>query len=115
MMMMRPSVHLAAGLAAGLLTALAIGPARRALAQSPYEPHAERRFGAQSKLVPQKQWEYLILPCIPAVTVSRSGEELEALLSNQGKRGWELVALTPIQEQQGGTCVLATLKREVLN
>jgi hypothetical protein len=103
----------AAGAAAALLVASLIGsPART---QEPERtPSPEPRVRAETRLVPQRQWEYRQLPCMPAgVAVRERGEFLDQL-NDAGRHGWELVGIAELGAP-GRECLLATLKRPVAN
>jgi hypothetical protein len=69
----------------------------------------------ESRLVPQRQWEYSQLPCLPTGDPNAQRREIEDRLNEQGKRGWELVGLLEVDRPPGRGCLLATFKRQVLN
>jgi Domain of unknown function (DUF4177) len=102
-------------LAGALLTVLAaiLGSlAGRSAAQESEGPPRETHVKPQTRLVPQRQWEYLQLPCMGA---GGSEREREDRLNEQGKRGWELVSLLEVEHPPVRGCILATFKRPVLN
>lgn len=68
----------------------------------------------QPRLVPQRQWEYMQLPCM-ASGPGTTEREREERLNEQGKRGWELASLLEVEHPPGRGCLLATFKRQVLN
>jgi hypothetical protein len=109
--------RLTLGLAAVVLVALFAGSTFSTGAQE-----AERNLPSdasvrpEAKLVPHRQWEYKQLPCVPTVPLARDRGELADKLNEDGKRGWELVSLVELQAVTGREwCLLATLKRQVLN
>jgi len=112
----RPS-GLTLGLAATLVVVFATGHLVSSGAQdAERRGPTEGRVRPETKLVPQRQWEYMQLPCMHAAAVTGGrGNELADELNQHGKRGWELVSLLEIQQPPGRDCLLATLKRQALN
>ena len=104
--------------AAGAATAL-VAVLSGSVVPSDDTPEAERanrdRARPQSKLVPQRQWEYMQLPCVRTGAVTSPRRELEERLNEHGKHGWELVSLFEVQQPPGRDCLIATFKRQVLN
>ena len=82
--------------------------------------HAARDRGRspvrpETRLVPQRQWEYMQMPCLPIGEVAAHRKEHEDRLNEHGKRGWEMVSLLEVQHPPSRGCLLATFKRPVLN
>jgi hypothetical protein len=109
-----PRTHVLGGLsAAALATWLALPPST---AQEPDSAARERaRARPETRLVPQRQWEYVQLPCLPAGDATLQRKEHEDRFNEQGKRGWEMVSLIEVQQPPARGCLLATFKRPVLN
>lgn len=78
-------------------------------------PPPEGRIRPEARLVPQRQWEYKQLPCLPTAPLARERGDFADRLNEDGKRGWELVSLVEVQHVPGHECLLATFKRQVLN
>ena len=78
-------------------------------------PPPEARPRPEAKLVPQRQWEYKQLPCVPTAPLVRERADFVDRLNEDGRRGWELVSLVELQHAPGRECLLATFKRQVLN
>jgi hypothetical protein len=97
-----------------MLAAVSAGAARPSTTQENEGAARDTRVRPQTRLVPQRQWEYMQLPCMPSgpATTEREREER---LNEQGKRGWELVSLLEVEHPPGRGCLLATFKRQVLN
>ena len=76
---------------------------------------AEPRVRPETRLVPQRQWEYKQPPCMPTAPLARERGDLADKLNEDGKRGWELVSLVELWPGTGRECLLATFKRQVLN
>lgn len=110
--------RLTLGLAAMLLVAwLAGSPFPTGAQETERAPQSDPRVRPETRQVPQRQWEYKQLPCVPTglATRERPGD-LADRLNEHGKRGWELVSLLEVQQiPRGNECLLATFKREVLN
>jgi hypothetical protein len=107
---------LAVGLAALLVIASVIGrplPTRAQEADRPLPP--EPRVRAETKLVPQRQWEYRQLPCMPTVLAARDRGDFVDQLNDSGRHGWELVSVVELRHVPGRECLFATFKRPVLN
>lgn len=104
-------------LAATLLAASWAGAPFSAGAQEPERaPRPDARVRPETRHVPQRQWEYKQLPCTITGLATRERDGLADTLNEHGKRGWELVSLLEVREVPSGPeCLLATLKREVLN
>jgi hypothetical protein len=106
----------AVGLAAMLLVASVVNSPYSTRAQEPDRPlPPEPRVRAETKLVPQRQWEYRQLPCVPTATATRERSEYADQLNDAGRRGWELISVVELRHVPGRECVLATFKRQVLN
>lgn len=106
---------LAAAGAVAIVAALSSGAVVSSSAQeaeSPPRDHPPVR--PQTRLVPQRQWEYMQLPYIPTGIGASERREQEERLNEQGKRGWDLVSLLEVQQPPRG-CLLATFKRQVVN
>jgi hypothetical protein len=97
--------------AAVILWSVVVG---RSAAQESDGPPRDTHVKPKTRLVPQRQWEYMQLPCLPAPPAA-SDREREDRLNEQGKRGWELVSLLEVEHPPGRGCLLATFKRQVLN
>jgi hypothetical protein len=93
----------------------ALPPAAQPAQEAPAITRDEPRVRPESRLVPQRQWEYTQLPCIPIADPNGSRREVEDRLNEQGKRGWELVTLAEVEHPPTRGCLLATFKRQVLN
>lgn len=107
---------LTAGLAILLLAATVAGHPFLPRAQEPDRPPSpEPKVRAETKLVPQHQWEYRQLPCTPAGAATRERSEFLDQLNDAGRHGWELVGVLELKQVPGRECILATLKRAVLN
>lgn len=113
-----PASGLAAGVAATVLIAsLAATAARTQEAGS--GPSPEPKMRAETRLVPQRQWEYRQLPCVAGNVAARepaareAGEFLDRL-NDAGRHGWELVGIAELGAP-GRECLLATLKRPLTN
>jgi len=79
------------------------------------DPRPDARIRPEARLVPQRQWEYKQLPCVPTAPLVRERGDFADRLNEDGKRGWELVSLVEVQHAPGHECLLATFKRQVLN
>jgi hypothetical protein len=108
---MKRTMFVGAGLIAAAASFGSVVPGRSA-AQEADGPPRDTHVKPQTRLVPQRQWEYLQLPCLPLMGSDR---EREDRLNEQGKRGWELVTLLEVQHPPARGCLLATFKRPVLN
>lgn len=104
---------LAAAGAVAIAAALWSGAAGTSTAQEGEGAAKDTRVRPQSRLVPQRQWEYTQLPCMPSGPGTE--REREERLNEQGKRGWELASLLELEHPPGRGCLLATFKRQVLN
>ena len=107
-----PAVGLAGALLGALFAASAI-PAGGQEAER--TPPPEARIRSEPRLVPQRQWEYKQLPCIPTAPLARERGDFADKLNDEGRRGWELVSLVELWPTTGRECLLATLKRPILN
>ena len=107
-----PAVGLAGALLGGLVAASALLAGGQE-AERTVPPEA--RIRAEPRLVPQRQWEYKQLPCMPTALLARERGEFADKLNDEGKRGWELVSLVELWPATGRECLLATLKRQMLN
>jgi hypothetical protein len=107
---------LAFGLAGAVSGALLAGSSFPMGAQEvERNPPPEARVRAETRLVPQRQWEYKQLPCAPTAPAARERGDFAEKLNEDGKRGWELVSLVQLWPATGRECLLATFKRQVLN
>jgi uncharacterized protein DUF4177 len=107
---------LAVGVVAILLVASVVGGPLPTRAQEPDRPlPPEPRVRPETKLVPQHQWEYRQLPCMPTATATRERSEYADQLNDAGRRGWELISVVELRQVPGRECLLATFKRQVLN
>jgi hypothetical protein len=107
---------LVVGLAGAVLGAPFAGRAFPVGAQeAERNPPPEARVRPEARLVPQRQWEYKQLPCVPTAPLVREHGDFADRLNEDGKRGWELVSLVEVQHAPGRECLLATFKRQVLN
>jgi hypothetical protein len=79
------------------------------------DPRADARIRPEARLVPQRQWEYKQLPCVPTAPLVRERGDFADRLNEDGRRGWELVSLVELWPGTGRECLLATLKRPLLN
>lgn len=106
----------AVGLAAMLLAVSVGGRPYPTRAQEPDRPlPPEPRVRPESKLVPQRQWEYRQLPCMPTALAARDRGDFVDQLNDSGRRGWELVSVVELRHVPGRECLLATFKRQLLN
>src|SRR5260221_10944334 len=106
---------LVVGLAGAVLGAPFAGSVFRAGAQeAERNPPPEARIRPEAKLVPQRQWEYKQLPCLPTAPLAREHVDFADRLNEDGRRGWELVSLVEVQHAPGRECLLATFKRPIL-
>jgi len=107
---------LAFGLGVAALGALLAGsPLLRGAQEVERTPPPEPRVRPEARLVPQRQWEYRQLPCMPTATLARDRGDFADKLNEDGKHGWELVSLVELWPGTGRECLLATFKRQVLN
>jgi hypothetical protein len=116
--MLRPrwTSLLVVGLAGAVLGAPFAGSAFRVGAQeAERNPPPEARIRPEARLVPQRQWEYKQLPCLPTAPLARDRGDFADKLNEDGKRGWELVSLVELWPTTGRECLLATFKRQMLN
>lgn len=100
---------------AALGTLLAGSPLLRGAQEVERTPPPEPRVRPEARLVPQRQWEYKQLTCVPTAPLARERSDLPDRLNEDGKRGWELVSLVDLWPGTGRECLLATFKRQVLN
>ena len=108
--------RLTLGLAAAVLVAgLAGWPFAIRAQEAERNPPPDPRVRPEARLVPQRQWEYKQLPCVPTAPLVRERGDFADRLNEDGKRGWELVSLVEVQHAPGHECLLATFKRQVLN
>lgn len=105
---------LGVGLSVTVLFATIAGPPTRAQ-EAERPPTPEPKVRAETKFVPQHQWEYRQLPCTPTGVATRERSEFLDQLNDAGRRGWELVSVVELKQVPGRECLLATLKRAVLN
>jgi uncharacterized protein DUF4177 len=103
------------GLAAVLAAVFAGSPFATRAQEVERNAPPEARIRPEARLVPQRQWEYKQLPCVPTAPLPRDHGEFADKLNEDGKRGWELVSLVEVQHPPGRECLLATFKRQVLN
>jgi hypothetical protein len=110
----RPSHLFGILIAAGV--AAALSPVFPSQAPEPGSAERERPpVRPETRMVPQRQWEYMQLPCVPMGEATGQRKEQEDRLNEQGKRGWEMVSLIEVQHPPVRGCLLATFKRQVLN
>ena len=108
--------HLILGLVAAVLAAVFAGGRFAIRAQEvERDPRPDARIRPETRLVPQRQWEYRQVACIPTAPLAREHGDFADKLNEDGKRGWELVSLVEVQHAPGRECLLATFKRQVLN
>jgi Domain of unknown function (DUF4177) len=109
--------RLAVGLAALLIVASVVDSPCSMRAQEPERPlPPEPRVRPETKLVPQRQWEYRQLPCmLSTVLAARDRGDFVDQLNDSGRHGWELVSVVELRHVPGRECLLATFKRPVLN
>jgi hypothetical protein len=102
---------------ASLAVALLTGVGSRSHAQTSEGAPRDTppRVRPEARLVPQRQWEYSQMPCVPAAEATGGRRELEEKLNEQGKRGWELVSLLEVDHPPVRGCLLATFKRQMVN
>src|SRR5712691_10300468 len=67
-------------------------------------PPPEARVRPETRLVPQRQWEYRQLPCMPTAPPARERGDFVERLNEDGRRGWELVSLVEVQHAPGREC-----------
>jgi len=116
MMLPRWISPLALGLGVAALGALLAGsPLLRGAQEVERTSPPEPRVRPEARLVPQRQWEYRQLPCMPTAPLARERGDFADKLNEDGKRGWELVSLVELWPATGRECLLATFKRQVLN
>jgi len=106
------AVGLAAVLLAGSVAAIPF-PTRAQEPDRALSP--ERKVRPETRLVPQRQWEYRQLPCTPTPLATRERSDFFDTLNDSGRHGWELVSLVEVRQVPGRECLLATLKREIVN
>ena len=87
---------LAVGLAGAVLPAFFVGAFRVGAQEAERTPPPEARVHPEARLVPQRQWEYRQLPCLPTAPLVRERGEFADKLNEDGKRGWELVSLVEL-------------------
>jgi hypothetical protein len=108
--------RLTLGLVAAVLVAVFWGRPFAIRAQEvERDPRPEARIRPEARLVPQRQWEYKQLPCVPTAPLVRDRGDFADKLNEDGRRGWELVSLVEVQHAPGRECLLATFKRQILN